>query len=61
MLELYRTNVLRDQNINQNGLSFLQSDNNNKNKIFQLTNVGKNKLSEAIVIWEEFEYNISKL
>ena len=28
-------------------------ENDDKNKIIQLTTIGKNKLKEAIIIWEE--------
>ena len=32
----------------------------NKNKIIQLTNVGKNKLREAIIIWEKTQHRYIK-
>ena len=32
----------------------------NKNKVIQLTTVGKNKLREAIIIWEETQHKYIK-
>ena len=35
-----------------------QYEQDNKNKIIQLTTVGKNKLRKAIIIWEETDKKI---
>ena len=54
LLELDRTTVLRnlEKLIEMNFISY-KYEQDNKNKIIQLTTVGKNKLREAIIIWEE--------
>ena len=56
LLELDRTTVLRniEKLIKMNLISY-KYEQDNKNKIIQLTTVGKNKLRKAIIIWEETE------
>ena len=53
LLELDRTTVLRniEKLIKMNLVSY-KYEQDNKNKIIQLTTVGKSKLREAIIIWE---------
>ena len=60
-LELDRTTVLRNikKLIKMNLISY-KYERNNKNKIIQLTTVGKNKLREAIIIWEETQHRYVK-
>ena len=61
LLELNRTTVLRDieKLIKMNLISY-KYEQDNKNKIIQLTTVGKNKLREAIIIWEETQHKYIK-
>ena len=56
-LELYRTTVLRniEKLIKMDRVSY-KYEKNNKNKIIQLTTVGKKKHREAIIIWEETQH-----
>ena len=60
-LELDRTTVLRnlEKLIEMNLISY-RYEQDNKNKIIQLTTVGKNKLREAIIIWKETQYKYIK-
>ena len=60
-LELDRTTVLRNikKLIKMNLVSY-KDDQNSKNKIIQLTTVGKSKLREAIIIWEETQHKYIK-
>ena len=62
LLELDRTTVLRniEKLIKMNLISY-KYEQDNKNKIIQLTTVGKNKLREAIIIWEETQYKYIKV
>ena len=62
LLELDRTTVLRniEKLIKMNLISY-KYERDNKNKIIQLTTVGKNKLREAIIIWEETQYKYIKV
>ena len=57
LLELDRTTVLRniEKLIKMNLVSY-KDEQNSKNKIIQLTTVGKSKLREAIIIWEETQH-----
>ena len=61
LLELVRTTVLRniEKLIKMNLISY-KYEQDNKNKIIQLTTVGKNKLREAIIIWEETQHKYIK-
>ena len=61
LLELDRTTVLRniEKLIKMNLISY-KYEQDNKNKIIQLTTVGKNKLREAIIIWEETQHKYIK-
>ena len=61
LLELDRTTVLRniEKLIKMNLVSY-KDEQNSKNKIIQLTTVGKSKLSEAIIIWEETQHKYIK-
>ena len=61
LLELDRTTVLRsiEKLIKMNLVSYKYED-NNKNKVISLTTVGKNKLREATIIWEETQYKYTK-
>ena len=61
VLELDRTTVLRsiEKLIKMNLVSY-KYEQDNKNKIIQLTTVGKNKLRKAIIIWEETEQKYIK-
>ena len=61
LLELDRTTVLRniEKLIEMNLISY-KYEQDNKNKIIQLTTVGKNKLREAIIIWEETQHKYIK-
>ena len=60
-LELDRTTVLRniEKLIKMNLVSY-KDEQNSKNKIIQLTTVGKSKLREAIIIWEETQHKYIK-
>ena len=61
LLELDRTTVLRniEKLIKMNLVSY-KDEQNSKNKIIQLTTVGKSKLREAIIIWEETQHKYIK-
>ena len=61
LLELDRTTVLRsiEKLIKMNFVSYKYED-NNKNKVISLTTVGKNKLREATIIWEETQHKYIK-
>ena len=60
-LELDRTTVLRNiEKLIKMDLVSYKYENDNKNKIIQLTTVGKNKLREAIIIWEETQHKYIK-
>ena len=60
-LELDRTTVLRNvEKLIEMDLVSCKYDNDSKNKIIQLTTIGINKLREAIIIWEETEYQYIK-
>ena len=61
LLELERTTVLRniEKLIKMNLVSY-KDEQNSKNKIIQLTTVGKSKLREAIIIWEETQHKYIK-
>ena len=53
-LELDRTTVLRNiEKLIEMDLVSYKYENDDKNKIIQLTTVGKSKLRKAIMIWEE--------
>ena len=59
--ELDRTTVLRNiKNLIKMNLVFYKDEENSKNKIIQLTTVGKSKLREAIIIWEETQHKYIK-
>ena len=56
LLELDRSTVLRNiEKLIKMKLVSYKYENSYKNKIIKLTNVGKNKLREAIIIWEEIQ------
>ena len=60
-LELDRTTVLRNiEKLIEMDLVSYKYENDNKNKIIQLTTVGKSKLREAIIIWEETQHKYIK-
>ena len=60
-LELDRTTVLRNiEKLIKIDLVSYKYENDNKNKIIQLTTFGKNKLKEAIIIWEETQHKYIK-
>ena len=61
LLELDRTTVLRniEKLIKMNLISY-KYEQDNKNKIIQLTTVGKKKLIKAIIIWEETQHKYIK-
>ena len=61
LLELDRTTVLRniEKLIKMNLISY-KYEQDNKNKIIQITTVGKKKLREAIIIWEEIQHKYIK-
>ena len=61
LLELDRSTVLRniEKLIKMNLVSY-KDGHNSKNKIIQLTTVGKSKLREAIIIWEETQHKYIK-
>ena len=60
-LELNRINVLRNiEKLLEMDLVSYKYENDNKNKIIQLTTVGKSKLREAIIIWEETQHKYIK-
>ena len=60
-LELDRTTVLRNiEKLIKIDLVSYKYENDNKNKIIQLTTIGKNKLKEAIIIWEETQHKYIK-
>ncbi len=61
VLELDRTTVLRSiEKLTKMNLVSYKYEQDNKNKIIQLTTVGKNKLRKAIIIWEETEQKYIK-
>ena len=60
-LELDRTTVLRNiEKLIEMDLVSYKYENDDKNKIIQLTTVGKSKLKEAIIIWEETQHKYIK-
>ena len=60
-LELDRTTVLRNiEKLIEMDLVSYKYENDDKNKIIQLTTVGKSKLREAIIIWKETEHKYIK-
>ena len=60
-LELDRTTVLRNiEKLIEMDLVSYKYENDGKNKIIQLTTVGKSKLREAIIIWEETQHKYIK-
>ena len=61
LLELDRTTVLRniEKLITMNLVSY-KDDQISKNKIIKLTTVGKSKLRDAIIIWEETQLKYIK-
>ena len=60
-LELDRTTVLRNiEKLIEMDLVSYKYENDDKNKIIQLTSVGKSKLREAIIIWEETQHKYIK-
>ena len=60
-LELDRTTVLRNiEKLIEMDLVSYKYENDDKNKIIQLTTAGKRKLREAIVIWEETQHKYIK-
>ena len=60
-LELDRTTVLRNiEKLIEMDLVSYKYENDDKNKIIQLTTVGKSKLREAIIIWEEAQHKYIK-
>ena len=61
LLELDRTTVLRNiKKLIKMELVTYKYENNNKNKVVSLTTIGKNKLREATIIWEETQYKYTK-
>ena len=60
-LELDRTTVLRNiEKLIEMDLVSYKYENDDKNKIVQLTTVGKSKLRDAIIIWEETQHKYIK-
>ena len=60
-LELDRTTVLRNiKKLIEMDLVSYKYENGDKNKIIQLTTIGKSKLREAIIIWEETQHKYIK-
>ena len=60
-LELDRTTVLRNiEKLIKMDLVSYKYENDDKNKIIQLTTIGKNKLKEAIIIWRETQHKYIK-
>ena len=60
-LELDRTTVLRNiEKLIEMDLVSYKYENDYKNKIIQLTTVGKSKLKEATIIWEETQHKYIK-
>mgnify|MGYP005648887695 FL=1 len=60
-LELDRTTVLRNiEKLIEMDLVSYKYENDDKNKIIQLTTAGKSKLREAIIIWEETQHKYIK-
>ena len=60
-LELDRTTVLRNiEKLIEMDLVSYKYENDDKHKIIQLTTVGKSKLREAIIIWEETQHKYIK-
>ena len=60
-LELDRTTVLRNiEKLIEMDLVSYKYENDDKNKIIQLTTVGKSKLRKAIIVWEETQYKYIK-
>ncbi len=61
LLELDRTTVLRSiEKLIKMNLVTYKYEQDNKNKIIQLTTAGKNKLRKAIIIWEETDQKYIK-
>jgi DNA-binding MarR family transcriptional regulator len=61
LLELDRTTVLRNiEKLIKMDLVSYKYENDNKNKIIQLTTIGIKKLREAIIIWEETQHKYIK-
>ena len=61
LLELDRTNVYRNlKKFIEMDLISNKYENNNKNNVVSLKNVGKNKLREATIVWEETQYKYDK-
>ena len=60
-LELDRTTVLRNiEKLIEMGLVSYKYENDDKNKIIQITTIGINKLEQAIIIWEETQHKYIK-
>ena len=60
-VELDRTTILRNiEKLIEMDLVSYKYENDDKNKIIQLTTVGKSKLREAIIIWEETQHKYIK-
>ncbi len=60
-LELDRTTVLRNiEKLIEMDLVSYKYENDDKNKITQLTTIGVKKLNEAIIIWEETQHKYIK-
>ena len=60
-LELDRTTVLRNiEKLIEMDLVSYKYENDDKNKIIQLTTIGKSKLREAIIVWEETQHKYIK-
>ena len=60
-LELDRTTVLRNiKKLIEMDLVSYKYENDDKNKIIQLTTIGKSKLREAIIVWEETQHKYIK-
>ena len=60
-LELDRTTVLRNiEKLIEMDLVSYKYENDEKNKIIQLTTIGIKKLNEAIIIWEETQHKYIK-
>ena len=60
-LDLDRTTVLRNiEKLIEMDLVSYKYENDDKNKIIQLTTVGKSKLREVIIIWEETQHKYIK-
>ena len=60
-LELDRTTVLRNiEKLIEMDLVSYKYENDDKNKIIQLTTIGIKKLNESIIIWEETQHKYIK-